>query len=371
MKMGPHKQEDQPTLTVEGECPLKKFKPPGVILLFVWLIAVQAAPCPNALSDGAPQNTKAPGARLEPIPKAWAEAFSAIRPDPPPEKLTRNSHYWVSDEQRHDLFKDAIGSKGGVFIGLGTDQIYFMAGWARPQILVPLDFDEMVIYLHFAFRVIFLNATTPDQFLQMWTEEKENESKALIKEAYSDRDPKFRKQVVRAYKIARRRVIRRLNRVKRTYKSLKISSILDNQSQYDFVVGLFRTERVFPVRGDLTADKTVRDVAKAANKAGLTVRTLYLSNAEQYFKYTERYRRNMLSLPFDDQSVVIRTVGTRSEWAADGVYEYVSQSFDNFHAWLNYRYTYNVWTLEKVLSVNKKTGSSTITKLPPKPKKKR
>ena len=108
----------------------------------------------------------------------------------------------------------------------------------------------------------------------------------------------------------------------------------------------------------------MKQVAAAAKKVGLTVRTLYLSNAEQYFKFTPQYRENMLSIPFDEQSKVIRTAGTKKSWTADGVYEYVVQTGDNFRAWISHKRTYNVWSIVQEREVDKKTGKSEITKVP-------
>jgi hypothetical protein len=312
---------------------------------------------------GSADNAVQPGPA--PIPEQCAAAFSAVEADPVPEKLTRDSHYWISDEQRHDLFRDAIADLGGVFIGLGTDQNYLMAGWAKPEILVPLDFDQMVTSLHFVFRVIFLNAKDPAAFIQMWSEESAPATKELLKQAYADKDPAFQKDVLRAFKNGSKFVRRKLSRIVKIFGKLSVPTFLSDQSQYDYIVQLFKTNRVYPVRGDLTAVKTVRQVGDAARKCGLTIRTLYLSNAEQYFKYTPDYKQNMLSLPYDAKSTVIRTVGTKQPWTADGVYDYVVQSPDNFKAWLNNKTTYTVWTIAAARKVDKKTGKSVVDTLPP------
>ena len=128
-------------------------------LVFIFVAQTVGAQKKNGTDDN--------GTGLEPFPTEWAETFGEVEPDPKPDKLTRNSHYWVSDEKRHDLFREAIADKGGVFIGLGTDQNYLMAAWAKPEVLIPLDFDQMVVYLHYAFRVAFLNAKTPKQFIEL------------------------------------------------------------------------------------------------------------------------------------------------------------------------------------------------------------
>jgi hypothetical protein len=344
-----------------------------LVLASAWSVI---APCATAEDGGvtaepveAPAET-AQNDPLTPIPEDWATAFRALEPDPPPKKLTRNSHYWISDENRHDLFREAIRDKGGVFVGLGTEQNYLMAGWARPDILVPLDFDQMVVSLHYAFRVVFLHAHTPKEFIQMWSKGRSQKTINLIKKTYADEDAAFLNSVLRAYKRGRRYVHTRLRRVLRQYGRMNVPTYLHDPDQYQFVVALFRTNRVFPIRGDLTAGISMKSVAEAAKKAGLPIRILYLSNAEQYFKYTKSYRENMLALPFDDQSVVIRTAGKNVKTAPDGRYQYIVQSGDNFRAWLRNPATFTVWAIVGVSKVNRRTGASTVTRLPPKQVKK-
>ena len=301
---------------------------------------------------------------LAPIPPEWAVAFSSVEADPHPEKLTRDSHYWVSDERRHDLFRDTIKDSGGVFIGLGTDQNYLMAAWAKPEVLVPLDFDQMVVNIHYVFRTIFLNAKTPDEFVALWSEEQYASTRELLKKDYADKPEAFTKGILRAFKQGSKFVRRRLQRIVKSFGRLGVPTFLSDQSQYDFIVNLFKTNRVFPVRGDLTAKKTVKQVGDAARKCGLSIRTLYLSNAEQYFKFTPDYRENMISLPYDEKSMVIRTAGTKQPWTADGVYDYIAQTADNFKKWISHDHTYNVWTIVQARKVDKKTGFSTVTKVP-------
>jgi len=308
---------------------------------------------------------QAPQAPLGPIPEAWTQAFKQVRFDPPPPSLTRNSHYWVSNEERQDLFREPILNKGGILIGLGTDQVYLFAGWARPEIVVPLDFDQAVVDLHAAYRVFFLASPTPEDLLRWFDTRKEKEALKLLEGSFSD--DKERQAVMKAYTLGRKFIRNRLNRVKNSYGRINIPTFLTDQAQYDFIVNLIKTGRVFPVRGDLTQASTVRDVAQAAKVTGLPVRVLYLSNAEQYFDYLPDFVQNMMSLPFDGQSVVIRTLGMKTAWAPDGLYEYISQSGENFRLWLQSPRTKSVWKMTPFRTVDKKTGASVIDVPPPPP----
>jgi hypothetical protein len=312
-----------------------------------------------ALAASAPAEE---GAVLAAIPDTWAAAFDAVRADPPPRRLTRNSHYLVSDEKRHDLFRDDIADRGGVFIGLGPDQNYLMAGWARPEVLVLLDFDQMVVDLHAAYRAAFLEAGTPGEFLRLWSKAGAAGMERLLADEYGE-NPRFA-AIRGAYRRAQKYVAVRLGRVQRSCAKRNVATYLDDPEQYAFVRALFQAGRVFPVRGDLTATMSVRDVAEAARASGLAVRVLYLSNAEQYFPYGDDFRTNMLALPFDERSVVIRTAGMGKKWSADGVYEYVAQSGENFRAWIGDPKTRKVWRMIGAREIDRRTGHSWIRALP-------
>src|SRR5579883_1489971 len=116
----------------------------------------------------APQPEPAQTPLLRPLPASTVTAFRNVRDDRPPAHIVRGIHYVVSNENRHYLFRDAVRGKGGVFVGVGTDQNYLMAGWARPEVLVLLDFDQVVVDLHRVYRLAFLNAETPAAFMKLW-----------------------------------------------------------------------------------------------------------------------------------------------------------------------------------------------------------
>jgi len=59
----------------------------------------------------------------------WATVASTIRtvdPDPAPPSTTNGIHYLTSNERRLDLFLPELGGRGGVHLGVGTDQNYIM-----------------------------------------------------------------------------------------------------------------------------------------------------------------------------------------------------------------------------------------------------
>lgn len=229
-----------------------------------------------------------------------------VEQDPIDIKLVNNIHYVASDESHHFRFKKDLDALGGVFVGIGTNQNYTMLPWAKPELAIMMDFDQMVVDVHRLYRVAFLNTATPREFLKLWTRRSAKRFKAFIETSYGD-DPKMLKNVKRAFRYARGRISRALRRTKKTLREHRQSSFLTSQDEFDFIVRMFKEDRIVMLRGDLTKDGTMRRFGDVLRKHQQIVRVYHPSNAEQYFPYKENYRRNVRALPHDAQSIVVRT----------------------------------------------------------------
>ncbi|MFO0578235.1 MAG: hypothetical protein U1A78_29880 [Polyangia bacterium] len=274
-----------------------------------------------------PPPTSPGPAPLAPLSPATQQALAQITADPAPPELVRNTHYVVSNEDRLDLFRRATENRGGAYIGVGTDQNYLLAAWAKPQLLVLFDFDQVVVNVHHVYRAFFLVAKTPAELRSLWEPRNEAPALAAINAAYTDE--KRRADCVRAYRMSRHAVTARFNKILQVFGIHKVPWFLTDQAQYDTVAALFRADRVVMVRGDLTAGGAMTSIANALSASGLKVGLLYLSNAERYFTYTPSFRKSLLALPMDDKAIVLRTRAR-----LDGVYEYISQDGAVFRAWL-------------------------------------
>jgi len=265
-----------------------------------------------------------------PLSPEVVQRFLGIEPDPLPKKLAADAHFVVSDEGAHYLFKNAITDLGGCMVGVGTDQNYLMAGWAKPEILIIADFDQVVVDVHRLYRLAFIHCATPSEFIRAWKDA--SILKWLDTEGLS---PSEQKRLEKVYQKSRNLVVDRLARIRATYRKVKVKTFLDDQKQYDFLRSLFMSNRVFALRGDLTGNKTYRQIGETLRSLGIPVRVLYLSNAEKYFECSQSYRENMRSLPFDDKSVVLRTAGGWDiEFAPDGLYTYLVQPASSFLAFM-------------------------------------
>ena len=182
----------------------------------------------------------------DPLPPEVYERFANIPRDPKPDELIRNSHYWISNEKNQQLWHEHVVDKGGAYLGVGTDQNYMLAGWARSDLIVVVDFDIYIIDLHRVYALFFEEAETFEDFLLRWSPDREEEGLALIDERYSERPDYTR--VRKAYKIARQLVWARLRNVRKTYEKLGIPTFVSDQEQYDHIRTLSRNGRILGVR---------------------------------------------------------------------------------------------------------------------------
>lgn len=270
------------------------------------------------------------------IPHAVASsplADEIVREDPVPTELCANAHFVTSDERAHHLFRRAIEDRGGAFLGVGTDQNYLMAAWARPELIIMMDFDPVVVDIHRIYRAFMLRASTPQEFVALWQDKARTEARAALAEATGDE--KLLRRLEQTLTRYAPNVRRRLTWMHRHHSKLGVPTFLGDAAQYEFLRQAFTEGRILLVRGDLTGDATLTDIGAVLTRRGVPMRVLYLSNAEKYFDYTPQFRGNMLGLPMDDQTVVLRTSGVPGdEWTGDGFYRYFVQSGPHFRAWL-------------------------------------
>lgn len=322
-------------------------------------VAAPSSPGP-AVDDEISTQAEGP---LAPLPPAVREQLAAIRPDPPPTHLVRDTHYWISNEQSHFLWHEAVRDRGGAFVGVATDQNYLLAGWARSVLLVLIDFDDGVVDLHRVYGVMFRRARSSADLRAMWSEDRRAEIEGWL---HDDLPAEEVAGAVAAWTRARALVEGRLAAVDEQYRTRGIPTFLSDPEQFEHLQALWRNDRVVAVRGDLTAAQTLRDVAAALRAAQLEIGVLYLSNAEQYFRYRAPFRENIKALPMAADGVVLRTHGwIQFGYVADEDYHYNRQPAPLFVEWMARG---RAWGVPAMLEHRSKTGtrgSSVLDRPPP------
>lgn len=287
-------------------------------------------PAVEPREQDAPTAPEAEPAPREPAPLSdeLRTALASIRPDPPPRAITRQRHYFTSNEAHPHLYRDVVAGLGGLHVGVGAEQNYLFAGWAKSDIVVCLDFDQWIVDLHEVYGLLFDRAESAEEFVALWAYKRRKDVDGWAKARWPKHEDRWRK--TRAYGAARAEVEKRLSDLQRRHRALGVASFVSDDDQFRWVKSLWRAGRVLAVRGDLTQDRAMADLSAFAKRAGVPVRSVYLSNAEDYFRFSSgKYRDNVLGLPFDEKSVVLRTKPRHGDH-----YEYLHQRGLGFQAWL-------------------------------------
>lgn len=286
---------------------------------------VEAAPEAEAKAE--PEVPTFGPANLRPLSEQARESFLAGDEDEP---IPVEIHYVQSNETRHDLFFPYIEDVGGAYIGVGSDQSFTMMGKARSELAFLMDIDYRVVDLHRMYDVFIRNSETPEALVARWDEANEEQSLELLGTAMSDLDEDARVRIQRGYRVARETVFRHLQRVIGRTVDGKAASWLSDPQMYEHIRSMYQTGRVRIMSGNLAGAHSIRTAAAAADALGVPVRVFYLSNAEEYFRYTSDFRANIEALPLDNQSVLLRTIYSK-KWEHADLWAYQVQNLQDFH----------------------------------------
>lgn len=271
-------------------------------------------------------------AKLTALDDRQREILLAGGEDPP---ISVDIHYIQSNESRHDLYFPYIENVGGAFIGVASDPGYTLMAKARSELAFMMDIDYRVVDLHHMYRVFILESETPEALHDRWNPDKREESMALLQEKLADDfDGRRVARILQGYRAGRETVWRHLAKVIARKRDGEPTSWLSDPENYAHVRALYQTGRLRIMHGDLTGASSLQTVATACKELGVPVRVLYMSNAEEYFKYTKQFRENMRAQPIDDATMVLRTIYSK-KWEHADLWAYQIQPMSDFLARLD------------------------------------
>ena len=223
-------------------------------------------------------------------------------------------HYASSNENRIDLFRKHIENLGGGYVGVGTDQNLTLIAWARSEYAYLMDFDPVVVGVN-RIHLFFLEiAPDPETFRALWMTRRATATK-LVRERFKD-DPDYR-TIMKAWDVATttwKPVPSRFRRLRKLERRFGLKHFLNDERDFLYLKNLVAADRIIAVPGDLRGDTTLRGISRVARGLDVPVRVLYVSNAEDYFKEFGRgYRANILDLPVDRRSLIVRTCSIKGK----------------------------------------------------------
>ncbi|MGH7502196.1 MAG: hypothetical protein ACREL7_10610 [Longimicrobiales bacterium] len=291
-------------------------------------------------------------------------------PLPPPEpdfpglilRLSEQGGFFPSDNlvsnetsYQHVLGKmDALGVKGGVYVGVGPDQNFTYIAAIRPEIAFLIDIRRDNLLHHLLFKAVFERARNRLEFLSILTgrpvpdnalEQTGTGIESIVAQidAAAPDSRYFRQtataivQTILSWRVpltdADLRVVQRIHEAFRrhgldlryaqvprypTWRQLILETDLEgrrrnylaNDTTFRYVQAMQRRHRIVPVTGDVAGEHALAAIGNEVRSRGLTVTTLYISNVEQYLMRGATfpvYAGTLLGLPFDSTSVIIRS----------------------------------------------------------------
>lgn len=264
----------------------------------------------TAESDPTPGDTREERvARAEPADagalRPLSEAQRAVLADLPRETIPLpGEYYYRSNELRHDLLADDLHGRGGAVVGVGPDQLYTLAALSDAELIVGTDYDARVPALHRLYGVLVPRSETAPELIARFAPAQEAETLALLRAELEAGD----EQPLRMFERLRQDLYEYLQRQHAREHREAPTTWMADPGYYAHVRDLFRAGRVVARTGDLTGTTTVRAVGAALHELGIPLRIFYLSNADQFFRYTDDFIANVEALPADEKTIVVRSI---------------------------------------------------------------
>jgi hypothetical protein len=199
-------------------------------------------------------------------------------------------------------------------VGVGADQSYSFVAAARSEWVWLFDYDPAVVRVHRILAVLVAASPDPASLLAALERPARRRTRALLRDAVAD--PDERAAVLEVFDNARGLLERRYGEEAAPSAVAPGFGWLRVPAHYAYVRALLAQGRIQVVPGNMLNDRVLPAIAASARALGVTVRVYYPSNAEEQWTLTPTYRRNVGLLPFDERSVVLRTLYAR-RWRND------------------------------------------------------
>ncbi|MFY0522021.1 SUMF1/EgtB/PvdO family nonheme iron enzyme [Archangium gephyra] len=253
--------------------------------------------------------------------------------------------YIKSNEALQYLFGDAIKNVGGGYVGLGADQGYSYIAHARSQWAWLFDYDPTVVRLHHVLRAVVKRAPTRVDFVAAFTDKRVAATRAAIEEEWASLPKEERAAIRGVFERARRQLWSNYARQLLPARWAGGFGWLQTDENYRYVRLMFEQGRIITLKGNMLTDKALPSIARAARAVGVPIRVYYPSNAEEQWKQLPpQYRENVRQLPFDERSVILRTLITHKFHKSESYWHYIIHGGLHAQAHLALPGYANVWS---------------------------
>ncbi len=214
--------------------------------------------------------------------------------------------YIKPNEARNYLFAPYIKNIGGGYIGVAADANYTFLTYARSEFVWLMDFNINIVNLHKINKVFIIESETVQDFINKWSFKNKSISTKLLEISLSNSSEW--KNIKNFFDVNQPGLYEYYLAMSQPERTMKDFGWLRNPDHYLYLRKLHQGNRISILEGDLLKEKSLYNIGVIAKKLNIPIRIFYPSNAEEFWKFSKNYKRNILNLPFDEASVVLRTI---------------------------------------------------------------
>jgi formylglycine-generating enzyme required for sulfatase activity len=252
--------------------------------------------------------------------------------------------YIRSNEALSSSWGPAIANIGGGYVGLGADQSYSFIAHARSTWAWLFDYDPTVVRIHHIIRAVVNVAETRAAFVKAFTTAEKKRTLARIDEEYASLDDAERDAIRTVFSSTHKKLWSEYARQMKPQKWKDGFGWLSSDENYAYIRLLMTQGRIQSIKGNMLTDRALPSIALSARALGVPIRVYYPSNAEEQWKQLPaQYGVNIRALPFDDDSVVLRTLVTRQFHTSSSKWHYLVHGGLHFQRWIAVSGYENVW----------------------------
>ncbi len=271
--------------------------------------------------------------------------------------------YVMSNERLLYLFAPYIRNLGGGYTGVAADANYTFIAHAGSRWAWLFDFDKNIISLHKIIKALVMKSLTPEIFARRFHPRREKSTMEIIRAAYGN-DPDF-EQIKFVFHSYGSKLYPYYRKKLTPDKNFRDFGWLRNRNAYRYIRLMFLQNRISITPGDMLKEKTMISIARAAKKLEIPIRIYYPSNAEEFWKFSAVYKRNILALPLDQASVIISTLHEfpwHEKMTGARFWHYFVRGGENFQRKLRLKdyYTLDHFRYERLFPYRGKEYFSTI-----------
>lgn len=322
-----------------------------ILLLSGWMVLLLGLSAPTAFAEGDDWAPKSLPSKMKKLlygsPEDVLKKKACVGRRRVTQKCRDKLHYVHTNELYHNAYLKYLNNRGGAYIGVGSDQNLTFIAWAKSRFAFLMDYDPVVVWVNMINRALILASPTKEDFIALWETKNWKKAWKILRKEYKGH--KDLKMIVQSHKqFAYRLRFHYLKRVKRWRKTwVPVDySWLHTDKDYGYIRKMFQTNRIRVMKGDLLLNKSLRGIGNVCRKAGIPVRVVYLSNAEQFWHYPGHFRKNFRNLPVDGKSILIRSIFTKAYGAPlDRSWIYVVHALKHFQEQLGKKKMYSVYKM--------------------------